>query len=572
MGQIYLYISDMRAYAGRRLTIAAALVASAAVLEGVGILAILPFAAVFIGSADNEASQRALQVLQTFGIESQAGRAGALTGIFLMLLALRNLVTWKRDTYLSLLGFSFVDHWRGRMLRAIGGARWQAVSGMRRTDLEHAITNDVARLAQGTDRLLRAGASFALLLVQLTIIALLSPALLLLTLGLIGAAAIFTIPLIRRARGFGNRLTAAGRLIHSVLGDFLASQKLARLHNAQQEFIDKFESAIGEVRSNQVQFMTSQAAARAWFQFVSGVVVAAVLLIGFFILETPTAVLLLALVILARLVNPVQTLSQTGQVVANMLPAFEALKSTEAELLAQRHDAPAIKTPRSRSDGPARLQIDDLRFAYERDQEPLLRDLSLTIEPGEVIALQGISGAGKTTLLDLLTGLLEPRAGTIIADGAAILTETDRGAWREQIAYLPQDPFLFDDSIRSNLIWCAGDPSEAAIWAALEVASAAQFVRAMPLQLETRAGDRGQNFSGGERQRLCLARALLRQPRLLILDEATSALDRQTEERIMANLSEHRSDFSILLITHREDSLRHADRVYRLENGKCRQI
>ena len=447
---------------------------------------------------------------------------------------------------------------------------------MRRTDLEHAITNDVARLSQGTDRLLRAGASAALLLVQLAIIAWLSPALLLLTIALIAIAALLTLPLMRNARGLGNRLTSAGRRIHGVLGDFLASQKLARLNNAQGEFITRFDDAIAQVRVNQMQFMESQARARAWFQFIAGVVVAAVLLIGFFVLKTPTAVLLVALIVLARLVNPVQTLSQTGQAMANMLPAFEALNSAEASLLSQHSGGggggggggDAVPAP-ARKRGPAGLHINDLTFAYNGNLAPVLRDLSLSIEAGEVVALQGMSGAGKTTLLDLLTGLLEPQEGTIHVDGGPMVTEADRRNWRAQIAYLPQDPFLFDDTIRNNMTLSAANLDEDSIWAALDLVSASDFVSAMPDGLDTRAGDRGQKFSGGERQRLCLARALLRRPRMLILDEATSALDRQTEETIMARLREMRGDFSILLITHRHDSLRHADRIYRLEDGQC---
>lgn len=572
MGPLFKYIDDLRAYAGPRLGYGAGLVGGAALLEGIGILAILPFAAIFIGTADNPAAAHALGLLERLGIESQAARAGALIAIFLALLALRNIVTWKRDTYLALLGLSFVDNWRSRMLRAIGGAGWQALADMRRTDLEHAITNDVARLSQGTDRLLRGGASAALLLVQLIIIALLSPALLLLTVGLVGFAAILTLPMVRNARGLGNRLTSAGRRIHGVLGDFLASQKLARLNNAQGEFITRFDHAIAQVRTSQLQFMDSQARARAWFQFIAGVVVAGVLLVGFFVLETPTAVLLVALIVLARLVNPVQALSQTGQAMANMLPAFEALQSAEASLLAQDAGEDNKAVPPVARPGPAGVQISDLTFAFDGQPDPALRNLSLTIGPGEVIALQGVSGAGKTTLLDLLTGLLQPQEGAIIADGQPLITEADRREWRTQIAYLPQDPFLFDDSIRSNLAWSAPDFQEDAVWAALELASASEFVCAMPDGLDTRAGDRGQKFSGGERQRLCLARALLRRPRLLILDEATSALDRQTEEAIMERLKDRRADFTVLLITHREESLRHADRVYRLENGGCTQV
>ena len=157
-----------------------------------------------------------------------------------------------------------------------------------------------------------------------------------------------------------------------------------------------------------------------------------------------------------------------------------------------------------------------------------------------------------------------PESGEIAVDGRRIAGERDWQAWRSGLSYLPQDPFLFDASLRENLLWCAPGASEEAMWAALEGAEIADLVAAMPQGLDARAGERGTSLSGGERQRICIARGLLRQPRFMILDEATNALDRDLEALILGRLCDMRDKFSLLLVTHRREALSFADRVVRL--------
>ena len=202
---------------------------------------------------------------------------------------------------------------------------------------------------------------------------------------------------------------------------------------------------------------------------------------------------------------------------------------------------------------------------------PLLEGIDLELAAGELVVLLGPSGSGKTTLADLLIGLAEPDAGTISIDGEVIRTPAERAAWRQRIGYVPQDPFLFDLSLSENLRWAAPEASEAELWAALEAADAASFVREVPGGLAARTGDRGGYFSGGERQRLCLARALLRSPALLVLDEATSALDPQSEGRLLAALQGLRGKVTILMIAHRIPAEFRPDRIIRLSDGQVRE-
>ena len=567
MGSFRSYVADVRRDAGSALSTAALLVAAGALLEGVGIVAILPFAALITGQADTDAARSILGFMDHAGLSGEWERALALSIGFLIILALRSVVVWKRDTALFQLGLRYVDNWRSTLFRAIADARWSAVSELRRTDIEHSITNDVMRLSTGTDRLLRACAALALVVVQLAIVALLAPLLLLLVLVLIGLAALVTLPLLRKADALGQRLTQSGRKIHRVLGDFLSSQKLARLNNAESEFLDRFDISVSAVRAHQSEFFASQTAARGWFQFAAGCMVIAALLIGFFLLETPVSVLAVTLLVLARLVAPILLLAQTGQSLANTLPAFDALQTTLVKLNGAAQIAPKLSC-HPRPDGPAALKLSDISFSYPGQDAAVLSGVNLEIKPGEMVALSATSGAGKTTLLDIVGGLHAPHSGAIAVDGRPMREAADLRLWRSQLAYLPQDPFLFDSSLRENLMWSTDHADEERIAQALEAAQIAKFVEKLPNGLESRTGERGQNLSGGERQRVCIARALLRRPRLLILDEATSAIDAGIEAKVLGNISAMRDQFSVLFVTHRAEALRHADRVFTLSDGK----
>lgn len=196
---------------------------------------------------------------------------------------------------------------------------------------------------------------------------------------------------------------------------------------------------------------------------------------------------------------------------------------------------------------------------------PILTDISLQIPALGICVLTGPSGAGKSTLADLLGGLISPDSGTIALDDVR-LTPKDLRAWRRRVAYVQQDPVLLRASVRENLAWGAPAADEAAMRRALADA-AALFVDALPQGLDTQIGDGGRMLSGGERQRLVLARALLREPALLILDEASSALDSASEAEIAAAVTRLGQRMAVLVIGHRGALLGLAQRRFELDSG-----
>jgi ABC-type multidrug transport system fused ATPase/permease subunit len=218
-------------------------------------------------------------------------------------------------------------------------------------------------------------------------------------------------------------------------------------------------------------------------------------------------------------------------------------------------------------DGPASLAVEELSFAY--DEHVVLHDMSFTVQPGRTAALVGATATGKSTLSMLLVRLVEPAAGRVLLDGVD-LRDLAAGAVAGSVALVAQQTFLFDDTIRDNVA-LDRDVTDEEIWAALEVAQAAEFVRALPGGLDTRLAERGASLSGGQRQRLALARALVRRPRLLILDDATSAVDPEVEARILQALRQPgglTAGATVLVIAYRPATIMLSDEVLFVEDGR----
>jgi subfamily B ATP-binding cassette protein MsbA len=220
-----------------------------------------------------------------------------------------------------------------------------------------------------------------------------------------------------------------------------------------------------------------------------------------------------------------------------------------------------------------RITLEGVWFSYEPEARDryALRDISLDIEPGEVLALVGPSGAGKSTLINLIPRFYDPTQGTISIDGNK-LRLVDVKSLRRQIALVPQDTYLFGGTVYENLLYGKQDASEAEVIGAARAANAHGFIEALPQGYATVVGERGVRLSGGQRQRISIARALLKDPRVLLLDEATSSLDSESEALVQEAMERSMTGRTSIVIAHRLSTIQYADRIAVLDAGRLVEL
>ena len=215
------------------------------------------------------------------------------------------------------------------------------------------------------------------------------------------------------------------------------------------------------------------------------------------------------------------------------------------------------------------IRFENVSFRY--DSEPVLEDISFEVAQGEVVAVVGVSGVGKTTLVNLLPRFYRPTSGRILFDDRDI-AEAGLRSLREQIGLVTQDVLLFDDTIRANIAYGVAEPDSDRVLAAARAAHVHEYVSRMPDGYDTTIGEGGATLSGGQRQRLAIARAIYKDPAILILDEATSSLDSESEHLIKEALSEFMAGRTTFVIAHRLATVERADRIIVLEHGRIEAI
>jgi len=362
-----------------------------------------------------------------------------------------------------------------------------------------------------------------------------------------------------------------GRQRQDALADFsgTADETLSEIRLVKSSNAEPFETTTG---SGKIKKLYQIGLREAIYDSISGPVMTATMMalfVGVLVYAAARVAsgtmtmgtLVSFLMYLFQIIGPAGTLGQFFTTLAKASGSTERIR----DLLIEPEEQLTAGADQSVADQT--LAMEHVDFAYEDDGQQILRDVSFEAKPNTVVAFAGPSGGGKSTVFGLLERYYQPSAGQITIGDQAI-DELSINSWRSQIGYVSQDSAIMAGTIRQNLTYGADQSySDEELWHVLELASAADFVRAMVDGLDTQVGERGVKVSGGQRQRLAIARAFLRDPKILMLDEATASLDSESEAMVQKALGELMKGRTTLVIAHRLSTIVDADQIYFIENG-----
>jgi ATP-binding cassette, subfamily C, bacterial len=487
-----------------------------------------------------------------------------LLGIFVMLVGVRTVLGQIENVWTYAVQEQVEHHLRRKLYHAIAEANWLFVCRSRASDFTHALTSETNRVGEAANLALIFVGEVVLGTLYMAIAFALSAGM---TALVLISGALLTMIFRGRTHAIevqGEEVSETTKSLYSASIEHLQSLKAAKTYGAQQRNFAIFSALSADVVRANMDGARQQAVAATWFELGSVVILAVALFVSIRVLAVPPASVLILLLLFARVMPRIMTGQRHYRGFVNSLPSFANLAEIEARCTAAAEPAGHQHEQLSLT---RELAADDVSFSYSEGRVPAVRDLSLMIPAGRVVALVGPSGGGKSTIADILMGLIAPDSGTLSLDGRPLGPEDVRG-WRDQIGYVAPETFLFHDTIRANLKWARPDSSEEEMLAALRQASAFDFVTGLAHGLDTVVGDRGMMLSQGERQRLALARAFLRRPSMLILDEATNSLDSENEARVLDAIESRRGELTVVLIAHRLSTIRSADLIYVIDDGK----
>ena len=548
-------------------TRASLLVVAVAATEGIGLALLVPLL-VLLGGA-SEAGGRFGEVVKH--VFEQIGLSLSLPALLLTFVGLvvaRALLLAWRNLSLAELRLNFTSALRERVYQAIADAKWQFLMSQRLSNLQEILTSGTDRIGVGTRSFLELPATFVVAAVQVAIALAVSPLLTVFVLCWSGLLFLLVRRRFTASYEEGERFLAVHRAAFGEISDFLHALKIAKSHGAESRHVNVFYAAIWRQREQTLAFERSVALTGSSIQIGAAVTLSLFLYVAVTFAHADMTSLLVLVVIFSRLTPLIGQFQNGWHAVIRMLPAFDHMIDL------QKRCAEAAETvPASASRIPVRpeLRVSNVGFRYgSPGSAGTLDGIDLFIPAGSTLAIVGATGAGKSTLGDILLGLLTPETGTVLVEGMP-LTGSLLARWRRSVGYVPQDNFLFNDTVRANLLWAQPEASEQDLLWALSVSAADEFIARLPRGLDTEIGERGVRLSGGERQRLGLARAVLPRPALLLLDEATSALDAETERAVQAAVEKLRGRMTIVMIAHRLSTIRHADQIVVLDKGKIVQ-
>jgi ATP-binding cassette subfamily C protein len=369
---------------------------------------------------------------------------------------------------------------------------------------------------------------------------------------------------ITRTYSVGRDNFFTNRHLYKQFDDFWDAIKFAKIHGTEKYHFDRFNEQNQQFAKERKRMIRLSLTPQTINSIASAAILSLVVYLGYKFGGLSLSTFLILILLFSRIFPQLMKIHTTYIQIISLFPSFENTMAMKNELEAKLKDSSVLTdTTTSKISLEKEIAFQDVSFGYNQGK-PLFEHLNLTVPARNITGIIGSSGIGKTTLMDIVTGILIPGQGKIQIDGQD-LGELDRATWHNSIAYVSQDSVFTNSSLRENLAMGNDRILDSAIWQSLDRVNAGQFVRELPEGLDTMMSNNAQQFSGGERQRLAIARALLREPSLLLLDEITNSLDAKNEQLIINILLDLKKEITILFVTHKKELIKYFDETIDVE-------
>lgn len=542
-------------------------------LEGVGIFLLIPLIGITgILNADAEEVPFLSWINEVFLGIPETISLFLILGIYVLIMVGQSY--FKRNQ--TILGVKiqqgFISHLREETYKSLLQANWEFYLKKRKSDIINLMANEIFRVSAGTHLFFQLLSSITFTIIQIIFAFYLSIKMtsFILFFGII--LIFFSRKFVKKSQSLGKETLHLTQTYLAGITDHFNGIKDIKSNSLEITHLNWFFSLSKKMERNMVEITKVNSTSQMTFKIVSSVLIAIFMFFSIKMFMAQPAQLMLIMVIFSRLWPRFTSIQSNLEQLGSTLPSFKALLDLQNECREARElyesDYKNIKSIEIKKG----LDCRHVYFRYNPNESTYaLKNINVHIPSNRMTAIVGRSGAGKSTLIDLLMGLNQPDRGEVRIDDIQ-LTSDHLLSLRKSISYIPQDPFLFNATIRENLMIIDPEASNESIWESLEFAAAADFVSRLPQGLDTLIGDRGVRLSGGERQRLVLARAILRKPAILVLDEATSALDTENEAKIQAAIERLKGTMTIIVIAHRLSTIRNADQVLVMDQGEIIQV
>lgn len=569
MKDIIYFLKQIHSYAGKILYINILAMTFIGLLESVGTLLLITLISLS-GVVDMDVGY--FKNLNLFGVLDTIPTSISLfilLGVYSLVIFGCSLLERQIVIRNAIIQNGFLRKVRLETYSALLHSNWGFFIKNRKSDLINILLSEVTRTSGGINAFLQFIGSLIFTVIQIALAFWLSPNITAFVL-ISGVFIVFlNRKFLKRSFALGNRNYELGKSFLAGMTDQINGIKEIKSNSLEESRMQWFLSITKNMETEQVEYLRLKSTSQFHYKIASSLLLIIFMFVAIKMFHAQSGQLMLIIVIFGRLWPRVSGIQSSLEQISTTLPSFKAVKALQIECnqaveFQQQEYVEALHLQKG-------IECRNIHFRYNKSESSYaLNDINLWIPSYEMTAFVGRSGAGKSTLIDLLMGLNQPETGQVLLDGIQ-LTKENVLSLRSSLSYVPQDPFLFNASIRENLMLVKPEANEEDMWEALTFASAAEFVGKLQNGLDSLIGDRGIKLSGGERQRLVLARAILRKPSILVLDEATSALDSESESNIQLALERLKGKMTIIVIAHRISTIRNADQVIVLEGGRVIQ-